>query len=106
MPGNVLTTASQIQCQHGGRAILVTANTRALPSGSPALLESDVHIVVGCTFDNSPCVHIEWSAGASKIAVDGTSVLDVSSIGKCLGAGGGTQGIAIVVTTQARVLTG
>ena len=104
MAGNILTTASTIMCTHGGQATLFTSNTKVLAQNAPALLETDVHPVVGCPFTvgpkYSPCVRIEWSAGATQNTVNGTAVLTRSSIGKCLGAEGAIQGVAISVNTQ------
>jgi len=105
MPGNILTTASTVMCIHGGQAILFTSHTKGIGSGSPVLLESDVHPVVGCPFTlpggkYSPCVRIEWSAGANQVAVNGVAVLVQSSLGKCLSAEGAIQGVATKVNTQ------
>ena len=95
----VLTVASQIQCMHGGLAVLTTANTTLLAGGSPVLLESDVHPVVGCPFTAGgvylPCVLIQWQAGATRLLVNGVPVLLATSIGLCLNAAGTPQGIAI-----------
>lgn len=108
MAGNVLTTTSQIMCPHGGQAVLVTANTRGTVEGAPALLETDIHVVAACPFTlpgpkYSPCVRIEWSAGATRASINGTPVLVQSSIGKCLSAEGAIQGVALVVNTQIKV---
>jgi hypothetical protein len=107
MAGNVLTTASTVMCTHGGRATLFTSNSKVFAQGAPALLETDVHPVVGCPFTvgskYSPCVRIEWSAGAGQAAVNGTPVLTRSSIGKCFGAEGAIQGVATIVNTQPKV---
>jgi hypothetical protein len=105
MPGYVLTTTSVITCMHGGMAILSTSNTMAKIDGSPALLETDIHSVAGCPFTlpgpkPSPCVRIEWSAGAVMAKSNGTPVLIQSSVGKCISAEGATQGVAIVSPTQ------
>jgi hypothetical protein len=102
----LLTTASQVTCPHGGQALLATSNTRVSAAGAPVLLESDVHVVMGCPFTigpkYSPCVRIEWSAGTSMSDSGATRFLNQSSIGKCLGAEGGPQGVALVVATQAK----
>ena len=107
MPGNYLTTASQIMCPHGGQATLITSNTKAQAVSAALLLESDIHLVAGCPFTvgpkYSPCVRIEWSAGSSKTSVQGKAPLVQSSMGKCINAEGATQGIAIVVNTQPKV---
>ncbi len=107
MPGEILNIASSIQCMHGGKAILFTTNTRFMVDNLPALLESDMHPVVGCPFTvgvkYQPCVRIEWSAGSPKCAVNGVPVLVRSSIGKCFSAEGILQGVAIVGNTQTKV---
>jgi len=107
MSGNILTTANVITCPHGGQATLTTSNSHT-SAGAQALLETDVHTVSGCVFTlpgpkSSPCVRIEWSAGASRVTVNGTAVLVESSVGKCFSAEGATQGMAIVVNTQMKV---
>lgn len=106
MPGQILTTSSQVKCTHGGTAILTTANTRLTVDNMPALLESDVHSVVGCPFTvgtkYSPCIRIEWSAGAAKMSSNETKVLVRSSIGKCYNAEGAPQGVAIISSTQTK----
>ena len=104
MPGQILTTTSTITCTHGGRAILLTANTRVIVDGAPALLESDVHFVLGCPFTvgtkYSPCVRIEWTAGAGKVKAVKQKVLLRSSVGKCINAEGAPQGLALIMNTQ------
>ncbi len=106
MPKN-FTTASTITCPHGGQAILITANTRVSAAGTPLLLESDVHPVAGCPFTvgtkYQPCVRIEWSAGASKVTVNGIKALTQASIGKCFSAESVLQGVAIIANTQLKV---
>ncbi len=107
MPGFVLTSASTIQCTHGGSASVVPSNTKVMADNSPMLVESDIHTVAGCPFMMgnvpSPCVQIAWSAGASKVSIDGTAVLVQSSVGQCKAATGAVQGTAIVANTQAKV---
>lgn len=107
MPGFVLTSASTIQCTHGGSASAVPSNTKVMADGSPMLVESDTHTVAGCPFNVSgapqPCVTIAWSAGSQKVSVNGTPVLTQSSIGQCKGASGAVQGVAIIANTQSKV---
>lgn len=91
-------------CTHGGRASLLTSNTKVLVDSMPALVESDVHPVVGCPFTigtkYSPCLRIEWSAAAVKPQAGGVSILIKTSIGKCINAEGAPQGVATIVNTQ------
>jgi len=105
MPGYILTTASQVICTHGGMAVLTTSNTKIKVDGMPALLESDIHSVVGCPFTvppskPQPCIKIEWMAGATLCKSNGTGVLIKTSIGKCISAEGATQGLASIIQTQ------
>jgi hypothetical protein len=96
----VLTTASQAQCMHGGQVLLITTNATLLAGGSPVLLETDLHPVVGCPFTiglvYDPCVVVQWQAAATSLKVNGAGVLLETSIGECLNAAGAPQGIAIV----------
>jgi hypothetical protein len=97
---SILTIDNQIQCPHGGMAILETTNEALLVDDSPALLESDIHEIAGCPFTigvvYSPCVLIEWSAGATMLTVDGAGVLLETSIGLCSNVAGAPQGVAII----------
>ncbi len=106
MPGAILTVASAIQCQHGGAVILTTANVRVKAGGAFALLETDVHPVAGCPFTvgpkYSPCVRVEWSAGAALVKAS-APVLVQSSIGKCISAENAPQGVAIIGGAQPKV---
>lgn len=109
MPGNTLTTASTVMCPHGGQAILITSNARVTAGGSPVLLESDTHVVVGCPFTigpkYQPCVQIAWSGGAARTSVGGTAPLVQSSVGQCKSAEGIVQGVAIIVNTQTKAFS-
>lgn len=106
MSGAVLTMESRIQCPHGGQALLLTSDERVMAQ-SPALVETDIHTVVGCPFVSGtvymPCVTIEWSAGATRVQAMGAAVLTRTSIGKCLNASSAPQGLAIIVSTQQAV---
>lgn len=110
MPGYILTTTSQVMCPHGGTAILTTADAKVKVDSALALLESDVHPVAGCPFvlpgpKPSPCIRIEWTAGATMSKIDGTKVLVQSSVGKCISAEGAIQGVALIAQTQMKAQT-
>lgn len=101
----ILTTASTILCPHGGQAQLLTSNTEALIDGAPALLLTDLHPIVGCTFapvTPSPCVSIRWLSGATQAKVRGTPMLLQSSVGLCLNALQAPQGLALIAQVQQR----
>jgi hypothetical protein len=108
MPGYIVTTASQITCTHGGKAVPATANTRVRIENMPALLETDVLMVTACPFTvpgpkPQPCVTIKWSGGTTMCKVSGKSVVVSSSIGKCYSAENVMQGFAMISTTQTKV---
>ncbi len=96
----ILTIDNQVQCPHGGQAILVTTNSVLTVEGSPALLETDQPVIVGCPFTvgvvYSPCVLIEWTGAATMLSVNGAGVVLASSVGLCSNASGAPQGVAIV----------
>jgi hypothetical protein len=99
----ILTTTSTVMCPHGGMAQLVTTNTEALIDGAPALLQTDLHPIVGCPFTPvaySPCVLIRWVTAATQTSVHNVPVLLQTSVGLCLNAAQAPQGTAIVVQVQ------
>jgi hypothetical protein len=104
---SILTIDSSIQCPHGGMAVLETTNTAFLVDDSPALLESDLHVISGCAFTvgvvYSPCVQIQWSGGAEMLTVDDVGVLLETSSGLCCNAAGAPQGSAIVAGANPEV---
>jgi hypothetical protein len=97
---SILTIDNQIQCPHGGMAILTTTNSALLVDGSPALLATDLPEIVGCPFIVGvvylPCVLIEWTGAAEMLTVDGAGVVLETSIGLCCNAAGAPQGVAII----------
>lgn len=98
-----LTTTSTVMCPHGGMAQLITTDTEMLIDGAAALLQTDVHPIVGCPFTPvaySPCVTIRWVTAATKTSVHNVPVLLQNSVGLCLNAAQAPQGTAIVVQTQ------
>lgn len=108
MPVPICTTTSTIQCPHGGMAILLTTNTLVQIQGAFALLETDVHPVVGCPFTLGtvyhPCVTIRWSVGATQTRVNGIAVLLQTSVGVCYAADQAPQGIALITQVQTLAL--
>ena len=105
MPAPICTTASVIQCPHGGQASLLTSDTQLRIEGAFALLETDVHPVAGCPFTlpgpkPSPCLSIRWSAGATQTKVRGVPVLLQTSVGVCYSAEQAPQGVALVTQVQ------
>jgi hypothetical protein len=84
-------------------AQLITTTTDALIQGAPALLQTDMHPIVGCPFTPvaySPCVLIRWITAATQTSVHNIPVLLQTSVGLCLNAAQAPQGTAIVVQVQ------
>lgn len=104
----LLTTSSTVMCPHGGIAMLSTSNTQAIVRGSPVLLLTDRHAVVGCAFAPggvyTPCVQVQWLTGALQSKVNGTPALLQTSVGLTLNGASVPQGTAIVVQTQTEAL--
>lgn len=106
----ILTTASTVQCPHGGSVSLTTANTVAKVDGSAMLLLTDVHTVSGCPFQipigtgtkPQPCVTVRWTVGAAQTKVNQTPVLLQTSVGLCYSAEQIPQGPPVVVNVQQR----
>lgn len=107
----VLTTAAELHCPHGGTVALTTSNTSFVCDDNPALVVTDVHVVLGCPFvlpgpKPSPCARVSWSRGSDCLDADGVPVLTAESVGACESAEGVAQGVAIVVSTQPDVIEG
>jgi hypothetical protein len=96
----IITIDNEIQCPHGGMAVLTTSNTLFTVAGSAALLAADTPIIAGCVFNisgvPSPCVLIQWAGAAESLTVNGLGVVLETSIGLCCNAAGAPQGPAIV----------
>jgi hypothetical protein len=96
----ILTIQNQIQCPHGGQAILTTTNSVLTVDGIPALLETDMPVIVGCPFTvgvvYSPCAVIQWSGAAEYLTVNDVGVVLATSQGLCSNAAGAPQGPAMI----------
>jgi len=106
----ILTTSSEILCQHGGRTILTSSNHDLFINGKQILIETDVQQMVSgsCPFNPghpSPCVSIEWSQGSQHTKNNGIRLLTKSSIGKCYNINRVFQGSAIIKSTQRKVIS-
>ena len=102
----ILTTTSTVMCPHGGQAQLITSNIDWLIDGAPALLQTDVHPIVGCTFAPggvyTPCITIRWVTGATQMQIRSVPLLLQNSVGLCINAAQAPQGVALVVQVQTR----
>lgn len=106
----LLNTQSKVACPHMAKVDLSMTGNTTLRVGEGAesgfaLLVTDKHPVIGCTFMQgskpSPCVMVEWSAGSTRTKVDGVAVLTEASVGICKSAEQAPQGPIAVQHTPA-----
>lgn len=107
MPGtSFLTTTSVLSCPHGGRITASTSNTRVRADGQPVVRSTDTFTIAGCPFTIGPvphpCVRVKWDVHAQRHTSQGDPSLTLESVGFCLAADGGTQGTAVISSTQFR----
>lgn len=100
----LLTTASTLQCPHGGTVSISSTNTQA-SAGAPLALATDTFTVAGCPFQipvgagtvPHPCVKVQWIKPNLRTTVNGTPTLAKDSVGLCLAADQAPQGPVTVV---------
>ena len=107
MASHFLTTTSVISCPHGGTVTISTTNTRVKADGMPVVRATDTSTVAGCPYTEDgitpkPCVRVQWDVHAERHKSQGDYSLTLDSVGNCLSAAGGTQGTAIISSTQSR----
>jgi hypothetical protein len=111
MSGQTLTTASTLQCPHGGTVQIVSSNTSVKADEVALALAADTFTISGCPFQipaapspiPSPCVTVQWLKTDLKTTVNGTPTLSTTSVGLCLAATQVPQGSVIIANTQTRV---
>lgn len=102
----LLTTASQMQCPHGGSVSAVSSNTSVKADGSAVLRSSDTFTIAGCALTippPHPCMQVQWVQTAMKSKVKGDFTLTESSVGMCTAADQAVQGTVMIANTQAKV---
>ena len=100
MASPLLLATTAVQCPHGGVATAIPSQPWAA-ARDLVLVEGDTHAVAGCPFTlpgpkPSPCVRVEWSAGAAHASIGGARVLTHQSLGRCLSPEGAPQGLALI----------
>jgi hypothetical protein len=102
-----LTTASTLQCPHGGTVSIVSSNTK-VQAGAALALANDTFTISGCPWQivvgpgsvPHPCVKVQWTMTNKKTTVNGSPTLSQDSTGLCLAADQVPQGPVSVVQTQ------
>ena len=113
MSGQALTTASTLQCPHGGTVSIVSSNSQAKANEAALALATDTFTIAGCPFQipaapspiPSPCVTVQWVKTDLRNTVNGTPTLSTTSVGLCLAATQAPQGPVSIVDAQAVVNT-
>jgi len=87
-----LSASTTLMCPHGGVGrILTTGTTVRTASGAPVAKMTDPTVIDGCPFlingTPRPCRTVQWLTGNTKLLIDGTPSLDVTSMGLCQGSG-------------------
>ena len=106
----LLTTASSLQCPHGGTVSIVSANVR-VQAGAALALASDTFTIAGCPFQipvgagtvPHPCMTVQWTKPNVRTTVNGTPTLAQDSVGLCLAADQVPQGPVSVAQAQPQV---
>jgi hypothetical protein len=101
----LLTTASTLQCPHGGTVMATPGGAPRAVADAAILRASDSFSIVGCPFNVAgapqPCTTVQWVATAQRVRHAGDFVLTEASVGLCLGPA--PQGAVLVVSTQGKV---
>ena len=109
MASPLLTTASTLQCPHGGSVTIASTNTK-VSAGAPLALATDTFTIAGCPFQipvgtgtvPHPCVQVKWTKTNMTVKVNGQATLSQDSIGLCLAADQAPQGPVSIAQTQAK----
>jgi hypothetical protein len=106
--GQILTTAAQLSCPHGGSVIATSLNSRTGAAGAYMLRPSDTFTVAGCPFtlpngQYHPCTTVEWRLESRTTSAAGDAVLTTDSLGLCKASDMAVQGTVLVQVTQSRV---
>lgn len=105
--GALLTTATTMQCPHGGSVRAMSTNTKAKAAGSYLLRSTDTFPIAACPLNIAsaphPCVRVQWVQTALKSKAIANPTLTTDSVGLCLAADGAVQGTVLVLSTQTQV---
>lgn len=105
MPGPLVQLGATAMCAHAGMVQFVPSTPRVMLSGSPAITQTDVATVAGCTFPAMssgapPCTSVQWVTAAMRVQANGIPLLVQSATGLGLPTG---QPVTIIAT-QPRVI--
>jgi hypothetical protein len=101
----LLTTASTMQCPHGGQVQAASGNTRTKACAA-VLRSSDTFTIAGCPFvlagSPHPCTTVQWMKSNLRAKAVGDFVLAADSVGLCMAADQAPQGTVVIANTQSK----
>jgi hypothetical protein len=103
--GILLTTASTLQCPHGG-VVIASPASQKVSAGAPVVAATDTFVVAGCGFAPvvpHPCVTVQWILTDHESQIGGAATLSTDSVGLCQAADGAVQGPVIIQAAPAQV---
>lgn len=111
MPGFLVHVGAQAMCPHGGQVTFITANSRVMVNGQPAITVADTFTIAGCPFQipipsgtkPQPCVTGRWITPATRVTINGQPAILQMSSGLCQSAEQIPQGPPNVSVVQSRV---
>jgi len=108
MGSSILQFGCTMMCPHGGQVQVTPSQNKVLIEGQPALLASDVFLVVGCPFIVAlvpqPCIKVSWTEPATKVQINGQPPLLQTSVGLTLSPQGTPQGTVLITGVQTKVM--
>lgn len=107
MPAKTLTTASILQCPHGGMVEILSSYPTVGASEYPIATIGDTFLVKNCphvifagAIIPMPCLTVQWIAWDTVTTVNGRPTLSESSTGLCFNAMQIPQGSVMIRQTQ------
>jgi hypothetical protein len=90
MPGPLLHLGATVVCAHSGQGIPDVTDPRVTLSGQPAVTIDSPYTIAGCPFppvSGGPCVSGVFLVPATRVLIDGSPALLLSSEGVCAPTG-------------------
>jgi hypothetical protein len=90
MPGPLLQLGATVVCLHSGQGVPNAPDPRVTLSGQPAVTIASPYTIVGCPFPpifGGPCATGVFLTPATRVLIDGSPALLLSSQGICAPTG-------------------
>jgi len=90
MPGPLLQLGATVVCAHSGQGVPDAPDPRVTLSGQPAVTIDSPYTIAGCPFPpnaGGPCLTGMFMVPATRVLVDGSPALLLTSTGVCAPTG-------------------